>query len=442
MEDYKKNDIPKVAVVGKPNTGKSTLINRICKKREAIVHDSPMITRDRKYYRADWNGRNFYLMDTGGIDSKLKGNINTQVFLQTRKAIHESDVIIFVVDLKQPVSVLDEEIASILRKTDKGIILAGNKCDGKEKDLYAEDYLKFGFDYPVKISALNGINIGDLLDEVIKKFKGNLSSVKENEENEIPGICILGRPNSGKSTLFNAIISDERAIVDEVEGTTRDSINSIVKINGKEYKFIDTAGIKRKKGKVKDLDYYSEIRTLQTIESSDIGLVLVDCSREIANQDVKIVEMCLERGVSVCMVFNKIDLIDNETLESITKMFDLKLKFARYLPFLKVSALGKKGIKDIIEMIDLLVKERSKEVSESSVTNYFKKLDREKEGIYLKGRKFKIKFIRQLKISPPVFLVFTNFNVKRRVNLKRYIENNIRDKFGFEGTPIFFKFKY
>ncbi len=442
MEEHNQINIPKVAVVGKPNVGKSTLINRICRKREAIVHDEPMITRDRKYYKTDWSGRNFYLMDTGGIDLKLKGNINTQVFLQTSKAIHESDIIIFIVDLKQPLSTLDEEIAGILRKTDKEIIFTGNKCDGKKENLYTEDYLKFGFGYPIEISALNGINIGDLLDEIVSKFKSNPEETCEYEEKENPGICILGRPNSGKSTLFNAIISDERAIVDEVEGTTRDSVDSIVKINRKNYKFIDTAGIRRKKRKVNDLDYYSELRTLKAIEISDIGLVLIDCSKEIAGQDIKIMEMCIERGVSICAIFNKIDLIDNETLESIVRMFNLKLKFAKYIPFLKVSALNKKGIKDIVKMIDFLFKERNKEISESKITNYFKKLDREKEGIYFKGKKFKIKFIRQIKTSPPIFLVFTNINAKRRVNLERYIENSIREKFGFEGTPIFFKFKY
>jgi len=443
MNDRNKIYMPKVAIVGKPNVGKSTLINRICRKMEAIVHDEPMATRDRKYYETSWNGKNFYLMDTGGIDTKLKGKINAQVFLQAKKAIDESDIVVFIVDLKQPLSSLDEEIALILRKTDKEIIFAGNKCDGKDENLYTEDYLKFGFGYPIKVSALNGINIGDLLDEMVRNFK--ISTEEEGiykDSEKIPSVCILGRPNSGKSTLFNAIISDERAIVDEVEGTTRDSIDSIVKINDKDYRFIDTAGIKRKKGKIEGLDYYSEIRTVRSIESSDIGLVLIDCSREVAVQDVKIIEMCIEKGVSVCVIFNKVDLADSESIESIIKMFDLKLRFAKYLPFLKVSALKGKSIKDIIKMIDLLVKERGKKISESDVTNYFKKLEKEKEGIYFKGKKFKIKFIKQIKTSPPAFLVFSNINAKKRVNLERYIENSIRDKFGFEGTPIFFKYKY
>ena len=435
-------NIPRIAVIGKPNVGKSTLINRICGKRGAIVHGDPMITRDRKYYKTDWNGKNFYLLDTGGIDLKLKQKINIQVFLQTKKAIDESNIIIFVVDLKQPVSPLDEEIASILRKTDKEIIFAGNKCDYQEGIFYTEDYLKFGFGYPVKISALNGINIGDLLDELVSKFVNLPADSGEYSEGAVPGICILGRPNAGKSTLFNAIIKDERAIVDEVGGTTRDSIDSIVKINDKDYKFIDTAGIIRKKGKGRDIEYYSELRTLEAIESSDISLVLIDCSREVANQDIKIIEICMEKGVSTCIVFNKIDVVDKETLDNIVKMLELKLKFADYIPFLKVSALTKEGVKKIIKMIDMLIDERNKKIPENKLTGFFKKLEKESEGIYYKGKRFKIKFIRQIKTSPPVFLIFSNMDDKRRVNTTRYIENNIREKFGFTGTPIFFKFKY
>jgi GTPase len=435
-------NIPKVAVIGKPNVGKSTLINRICGKREAIVHEQSMITRDRKYYRTDWNGKNFYLLDTGGMDLKLKQKINTQILLQTRKAIDESNIIIFVVDLKQPVSPLDEEIASMLRKTDKEIIFAGNKYDDRRSTYYTEDYLKFGFGYPVCISALHGTNTGDLLDEVVSKFTDALEVSGENNEENIPGICILGRPNAGKSTLFNAIIREERAIVDETEGTTRDSIDSIVKINNRDYRFVDTAGMLRKKGRGRELEYYSELRTLESIENSDIGLVLIDCSREVANQDVKIIEICLEKGVSTCVVFNKIDMADRETLDGIVKMFDLKLKFASHIPFLKASALTGKGIKDIVKMINILIEERNKNIPEKKLTELFKKMEKESEGIYYKGRRFKIKFIRQIKTSPPVFLAFSNMDASRRINITRYVENNIREKFGFTGTPIYIKFKY
>jgi len=445
-ESFKKESlnysIPKVAVVGKPNSGKSTLINRICGKREAIVDKEPMITRDRKYYRADWNGKSFFLLDTGGINLKLKENINIQMFLQTKRAIEESDLIIFVVDLKQPVSPLDEEVANMLRKTNKKIIFAGNKCDDEKEILFTEDYLKFGFGYPFKISALNGRNIGDLLDEVVKEFDSNQDLFKDLENEGKPSISILGRPNSGKSTLFNVITKEERAIVDEVEGTTRDSIDSIVKIGEKKYKFVDTAGIRRKKGKLKSLDYYSEIRTIEAIENSDVSLVLIDCSREVANQDIKIIELCTQKGVSTCVIFNKIDSIDSETLGGIIRMFELKLSFAVYIPSLKISALKKEGTEKIIKMINFLVSERKKIIPDSELTNFFKKKEREEEGIYIKGRRFKIKFIRQIKTAPPVFLVFSNIDIGKRVNVRRYVENRIREKFGFTGVPLYFKFKY
>ena len=330
-------NIPKVAIVGRPNVGKSTLINRICRKSEAIVHKEPMITRDRKYYKTDWNGKIFYLLDTGGIDLKSKHRMDMQVFLQTKKAIDESDIIIFIVDLKQPVSPLDEEIAALLRKTDKEIIFTGNKYDDKKGDFYIEDFLKFGFGYPVKISALHGINTGDLLDEIVSKFKKDSMDIYKYEEKIVPAICILGKPNTGKSTLFNAIIKDERAIVDEIEGTTRDSIDSVVNINNKSYKFIDTAGIRRKKKKGEDLEYYSELRTLRAIENSDISLILIDSVKEVTIQDLKIIETCIEKGVSICIIFNKIDIVDEDTLSNVTGMFNRKLKFAGYIPLLKVN---------------------------------------------------------------------------------------------------------
>ncbi|MFA5014222.1 MAG: ribosome biogenesis GTPase Der [Actinomycetota bacterium] len=435
-------NIPKVAIIGKPNVGKSTLINRICKKGEAIVHKDPMITRDRKYYMTDWNGKIFYLMDTGGIDMKSKQRMDMQIYLQTKKAIDESDIIIFMVDLKQPLSLMDEEIASLLRKTDKEIIFTGNKYDDIEGDYYVEDFLKFGFGYPIKISALHGTNTGDLLDEIVSKFKKDSIDIYKYEEEKVPAICILGKPNTGKSTLFNAIIRDERAIVDEIEGTTRDSIDSMVKINNKIYKFIDTAGMRKKKIKEEDLDYYSGLRTLRAIEKSDISLILIDCNKEVTEQDVRIIETCIEKGLSICVIFNKIDIADRETVNNITNMFNLKLKFANYIPFIKISALAKKGIGNIIKMIDKLMIERKKEISDNMITGFFKKLDQETTGVFIKGKRFKIKFIRQIKSSPPVFLVYSNMDVKRKVNIIRYIENSIRDKFGFMGTPIYFKFKY
>jgi len=435
-------NIPKIAIVGRPNVGKSTLINRICGRVEAIVHHEPMITRDRKYYKSDWNGKIFYLLDTGGIDLKSKHRMDARVFLQTKKAIDESDIIIFLIDLREPVSPLDEEIAAMLRKTDKDIIFAGNKFDSEKGDYYTEDYLKFGLGYPIKISAMHGLNTGDLLDEVVSMFKEDSAGINEYEEKKIPGICILGKPNAGKSTLFNSIIKEERAIVDEVEGTTRDSIDVILSMGDKNYKFIDTAGLKKSKIKEEDLEFYSKLRTIRSIENSDICLVVIDCTGEITLQDVKIVEICIKKGASICIIFNKIDLVDKDTVYHITKTLNDKLRFANYIPSLDVSALTKKGIENIIDMIDELVMERRKKINESDLNRFFKELDQKKGGIYFKGIKFKIKFIRQLKASPPYFLVFSNMDAGKRVNVKRYIENNIREKFGFTGTPMYFKFKY
>ena len=438
-----KKNVPKIAVVGKPNVGKSTLINRICSSTEAIVHKQPMITRDRKYYNSDWNGIEFYILDTGGIDLKSGERLSSQIFLQTKKVIEESDLIIFLVDLKEPLSPLDEEIANILRKIEKPIIFTGNKWDSDMSSYFTEDYLKIGFGYPICVSAIQGLNIGDLLDEVvlsIKKLK-KLTILEDEVDKDIPNISILGQPNVGKSTLFNKIIKEDRVIVDEVEGTTRDTIDSIIAIGNDKFKFIDTAGLKKNKIKEEELEYYSKIRTIKAIEKSDVCLILIDATREITNQDLKIVELCLEKGTSVCVIFNKVDLVKNDTLQKLILDFDKKLEFARFIPFLKISALKDIGINEIFGMIISNIVERNKKIPDNKLIELFKDLEQE-SAIYWKGKKFKIKFIKQIKTSPPLFFVFSNMDIKKKTNIKRFIEYSIRGKFGFTGTPLFFKYKY
>jgi GTP-binding protein len=276
----------------------------------------------------------------------------------------------------------------------------------------------------------------------VSSFKGSVKDIKEYIKEDIPGICILGKPNVGKSTLFNSIINEERAIVDEVEGTTRDSIDIILNIEEASYRFIDTAGLRKRKALEQDLEFYSKLRTIRAIEKADICLIIIDSSIESTIQDLKIVETCIKKGVSMCIIFNKIDLISKVDLQDFIKTFYRKIKFASYIPFLNVCALTKKGVKNIIGIINELIKERKKRVKDSELNSLFKELEQKEEGIFISGRKFRIKFIRQLKDSPPYFLVFSNTDASRRKNIKKYIENNIREKFGFKGTPLFFKFKY
>lgn len=432
--------LPKVAVIGKPNIGKSTLINRICLSREAIVHQQPMITRDRKSYLTDWNGKKFYLFDTGGIDLKSEKKLNLQIAMQAKKAIDEADLIVFMVDLTEPVSAMDREIGQMLRKSEKEIIFTGNKWDDAGMELFTEDYLELGLGYPLKISALHGKNIGDLLDLVTEKIPD--SGTGQYEDADIPVISILGRPNVGKSTLFNAFLREERAIVDDVEGTTRDSIDSIVKIGEKTYRFIDTAGLKKKKKGMDDLEYYSNLRTERAADNSDVALVLVDsCQGKITRQDVKIVEMCIDKGVSVCIVFSKYDLIDEQKLEELIKELDQSLHFAGFVPFLKISSKTKKGLGSLVKMIDKLIEERSIRISDNELTGLLKKACITKP-VFIKGKQFKVKFARQTGTSPPAFLVFSNMDASRRTNIQGFVENTIRDNSGFTGTPIFLKFKY
>ncbi len=456
--------LPKIAVVGKPNAGKSSLINRLCSNVEAIVHEEPMITRDRKYYKTDWDGIYFNVLDTGGIDLSNEAKLSKQIYLQSKAAIEESDIIIFLVDIKSPLSPPDEEIANILRKSSKPLIFAGNKWDNPSGQYFTEEYLKLGLGWPIVVSAIHGLNITELLDEIVKKIKNlsikiepedeefpagirhrntddNLEKVEENEEDGIGAISILGQPNSGKSTLFNKILDEERVIVDDIEGTTRDSIDSTVTVKDKHYRFIDTAGLKKNKLKEQDLEFYSKIRTYRSIEKSQICLIMIDSTKQITNQDQKIVELCLQKGCSVCIIFNKTDAVSAEKLESLINYLNNMLSYIDYLPFLTMSALKDANTDELFRMIDYLLEERQKKIPENKLMQLFKDIDNEK-AVYIKGKKFKIKFIRQIKTSPPGFLVFSNMEVKKTGNIIKFIENNIRNKFGFTGTPLFFKFKH
>lgn len=437
-----KDGIPVVSIIGKPNIGKSTLVNRVCMSREAIVHEAPMITRDRKYYKAEWRGKTFYIMDTGGMDFKPVDKLSLQILVQARKAIDESDLIIFLVNLREPLSVADEEILSILRKSKKKIIFAGNKYDDSKGNYYIEDYLKLGLDYPIKISAIHGINIGDLLDEVVNNLEFEPPEINESKVlDNIPSISILGRPNSGKSTLFNALMNTDRVIIDEKEGTTRDTIDSIINYKSKNYKFIDTAGLKKNKINEEDLEYYSKLRTIRAIESSDIGLVLIDSTLETSRQDINIINTCLKNGTSVVVVFTKIDISSDEIMKNNINELDKKLSFAEFIPFVKISALKKVGLDNIFKYVDIILDERNKLIAENKLMNIFK----EKEissPIYINRKKYKLKFIKQIGTNPPYFIVFSNMDISRKTNVKNYIEKTIRDNFGFLGTPLKFKFKY
>jgi len=441
-----KRNLPVIAVIGRPNVGKSTLINRICVNQEAIVHSEPMITRDRKYNRTDWDGVEFFILDTGGIDMFSEEKLAPQISKQSKKAIEEADIVVFVVDIRDPISPLDEDIADMLRKTGKPVIFTGNKWDSEKASYYTEDYLKFGFGYPVSISAIHGLNISELLDDIIKKIRAlplddNISGQDDQEDNEIPHISILGQPNVGKSTLFNTLIKEDRVIVDEVAGTTRDSIDSLVEYEGKTYKFVDTAGLKKDKIREEDLEFYSKIRTLKSIERSDVCLLLIDSSRELTNQDEKILMTCLEKGASACAVFNKIDILNDDELKEKVEDFLSRTDYLRFVPYIKISALKDMGINRIFKIIEELLDERNKKIPDNKLNTLFKELGAS-SSLNVKGKKFKIKFIRQIRISPPGFLVFSNMDISKKSNIKRYIEYNLREKFGFKGTPIFLKFKY
>ena len=289
---------------------------------------------------------------------------------------------------------------------------------------------------------MHGVGIGDLLDEIVQNinFKDEFN-LEDKKEEEVPSIAILGKPNVGKSTLFNTLIKEERVIVDEKEGTTRDTIDSILEYKDKVYRFIDTAGLKKDKVVEKDLEFYSKLRTIKAIEKSDIGLILIDSTNEISRQDINIVDTCLKNGTSVIVIFSKTDKASKEDIENNLHLFDQKLHFASYIPFLKVSAVNKKGIPGIFKYIEIVLKERKKTINENKLMTIFKKKD-EKSFIYKEGKKYKLKFIKQIGSNPPYLIVFSNIDISKISSIKNFIEKTLRENFDFTGTPIKFKYKY
>ncbi|HAX18102.1 MAG TPA: hypothetical protein DCY00_05865, partial [Actinobacteria bacterium] len=285
------------------------------------------------------------------------------------------------------------------------------------------------------------INIGDLLDEITENL--DYEEINNNlvRESVVPDIAILGQPNSGKSTLFNALIKEERVIVNEIEGTTRDTIDSILTHKGNNYRFIDTAGLKRDKVVEEDLEYYSKLRTLRIIKEAQIGLVLIDSTLKVTRQDINIINTCLKNGTSVIVIFTKTDISDKETINKIMEELYRKLYFADYIPFLNISALKNKGIENIFKYIDILLQERKKIIPENKLMNIFKQKE-SSSYIYVSGKKYKLKFIKQIGTNPPFFLVFSNMDISSKTNIKNYIEKTLRENFEFNGTPIMLKFKY
>ena len=427
---------PVVAIVGRPNVGKSTLFNRLTRTHLAIIEDYPGVTRDRLYQDAEWNNRVFTLIDTGGIEVNSEDTILSKVRKQAQVAMEEADVIVFMCDIKAGVTIEDMEIAQMLRRTKKEVILAVNKVENFENtdDLY--EFYQLGLGEPYPISASHGMNTGDLLDrlmELLEQFDG------DDYEPDIIKIAVVGRPNVGKSSLTNAILGQERSIVSNIPGTTREAIDTSFERNGQRYVIIDTAGMRRK-SKVAETttERYSVIRSLRAIDRSDAVLMVINAEEGLIEQDKKIVGYAHEQGKAIILVVNKWDLIakDDKTASVMEKKIRSELLFLQYAPMIFVSAETKQRVTRILDLVNGAVEQNAMRVHTSILNEIVRDAMQLNPPPSDKGKRLKIYYVTQSGVKPPTFVFFVNEPELMHFSYERFLENKIRENFGFEGTPI------
>lgn len=426
---------PIVAIVGRPNVGKSSLFNRIAGSRIAIVEDMPGVTRDRLYQDAEWQGREFTLVDTGGLDF-AEDIITAQIRKQAELAINEADAILFLVDAREGLTSIDEEVAKVLRKSDKPVLLVANKVEQFDlSKIPYYDFYQLGLGDPIPISAAEGLNTGDLLDELVKLLpepEGDPYSP------DTIRIAVIGRPNVGKSSLVNAILGEERVIVSDIPGTTRDAIDTLFERNGKSYVIIDTAGMRRR-GRI-DLptERYSVVRALRAVDRCDVTLMVFDATEGVAEQDKKIVGYAHDKGKAIILVVNKWDLIekDDKTMNKYDKKIREEIAFLRYIPIMYISALTKQRLPKVLEMVDFVAEQASRRVPTADLNNLVREATQATPPPADKHRRLKIFYVTQGGVKPPTFIFFVNDPELMHFSYQRYLENQLRATYGFEGTPL------
>jgi GTP-binding protein len=426
---------PIVAIVGRPNVGKSTLFNRIAKKRVAIVDDFPGVTRDRLYMDADWLDREFTMIDTGGIELEGQDAISSSVRIQAYLAIDEADVIMFMVDAKTGITQADEEVATILRRTKKPVVLTVNKVDSPKDNQNLYEFYGLGLGDPIPVSATNALNTGDLLDEIVKALPKDHD--EEDHDDEIK-VAFIGRPNVGKSSMVNAVLGEERVIVSDVPGTTRDAIDTHFVKDGQKYILIDTAGMRRKAKVDIPVERYSVMRALRAVDRCDVVLMVIDAVDGVTEQDKKIAGYAHEAGKGIAIVVNKWDLVakDDKTTLRFTDAIRVELSFMQYAPILFISALTKQRIPRLTEIAKYVAEQHSMRVSTSVLNQVVEDAINISPPPTDKGRRLKIYYTTQVSVKPPTFVFFVNEPEIVHFSYVRYLENRLREAFGFEGTPL------
>ena len=426
---------PLVAIVGRPNVGKSTLFNKIVGKRIAIVEDTPGVTRDRIYADAEWLNYRFTLIDTGGIEPESEDIIAKQMRRQAELAIETANVIIFIVDGRAGITAADEEVADMLRRCKKPIVLVVNKVDHPKFEESIYDFYSLGIGTPISISAEQGLGIGDMLDEVVAGF----STMDEDEEEHSIGIAVVGRPNVGKSSLVNALLGEERIIVSNVPGTTRDAIDSPFTYGGKDYTLIDTAGIRRKRA-IEDetVERYSVIRSLAAIRRCDIALIVVDAERGLSEQDVRIAGYVHEEGKASVLVVNKWDTIEKDTytVEKFKKEMLADLAFMSYVPMLFISAKTGQRVQKVMEMASFAYEQNSIRITTGKLNDIVNEAITMNDPPVNNGRRLRVYYSTQVSTCPPTFVIFVNEPDLMHFSYRRYLENYIRKSFSITATPI------
>ena len=427
---------PVVAIVGRPNVGKSTLFNVLAGEMISIVKDTPGVTRDRIYADVDWLDRDFTLIDTGGIEPDSGDIILSQMREQAQIAIDTADVIVFITDVQQGLVDSDAKVADMLRRSQKPVVLVVNKVDSVQKymmDVY--EFYNLGIGEPVAISAANRTGIGDMLDEIIKEFPEDLDA---EEDDDIPKVAVVGKPNVGKSSLVNKLLGEDRVIVSDIAGTTRDAVDTRVKWQGKDYIFIDTAGLRRK-GKVKEeIERYSVIRTVTAVERADVVIVMIDASEGVTEQDAKIAGIAHERGKGMIIAVNKWDLIEknDKTIYKFTNQVREVLSYMSYAELVFISAKTGQRLPKIFDVLDMVIENHALRVQTGVLNEILTEAVAMKQPPSDKGKRLKLYYITQVSVKPPTFVVFINDRQLMHFSYTRYLENQIRNTFGFRGTPI------
>ncbi len=423
--------LPVLAVVGRPNVGKSTLVNRMIGRREAVVEDVPGVTRDRVTYEAEWNGKQFILIDTGGWDRKVKG-MAAQIAAQAERAVNDADAVMFVVDASVGATDTDEAVVQVLRRSGKPVLLVANKVDSATDELEAAALWSLGLGEPHPVSALHGRGAGDLLDAAVKILPEEGSGLSR--QGGPRRVALLGRPNVGKSSLLNSLAGSERVVVDDVAGTTVDPVDELVKLKDTWWWFVDTAGIRRRSKEASGHEYYATLRTQAALDRAEVAIVLIDASEPLSEQDVRIINMVVESGRAMVLAFNKWDLTDEERRKYLEREIDRDLVQVPWAPRVNISARTKRHVEKITPALETALEGWETRVSTGRLNQFIKELTDAHPHPLRGGRQPRILFGAQVQVGPPTFALFTTGFLE--AGYRRFIERRLREEFGFEGTPI------